>query len=367
MGHGLPRGRFDALMRDAKQRLGVQKKSEFAADAMRDVALRYRRLLVDQGVEIVDDPYRQLLHCVQLVLRSWDSPSASVYRRELQIAEEWGTAVIIQRMVFGNLHQHSGTGVALTCDPLRDTPEVRLHGDFVVQAQGDDVVSGLVETYPLSEEQRLTEARGASVSLEKDFPAIFRELEHHAHRLVDEFEMFHQEIEFTFEGDAPRDLYVLQTRDTVMAQVASLPAFVPSEALESAKLARGIGAGGGALSGRVAHTAEDIDALRASHPDDPIILLRPDTVPDDIPLIVRADGMMTALGGATSHAAVAAQRIGRTCVVGCRQLEVRQDACYSTIAGRRVETGAYISINGTDGSVYEGEHPTTLVERQGLA
>ena len=138
--------------------------------------------------------------------------------------------------------------------------------------------------------------------------------------------MFHQEIEFTFESDQPEDLYILQTRDTVMSQLSSVSAFVPSEELEQAKLATGIGAAGGALSGRVAHTAEDIAELRRRFPEDPIILLRPDTVPDDVPLILQANGMVTARGGATSHAAVAAQRIGRTCVVGCRQPDVRDES-----------------------------------------
>jgi pyruvate,orthophosphate dikinase len=185
--------------------------------------------------------------------------------------------------------------------------------------------------------------------------------------LIDEQGMFPQEIEFTFESDDPADLYILQTRDTVMAGVAAVPAFVPSEALENAKLATGIGTGGGALCGRVAHTAADIADLKRRFPGDPVILLRPDTVPDDIGLVLQADGMVTALGGATSHAAVAAQRLGRTCVVGCRELSVYEEERHSVLAGRAIASGDLLSINGRDGSIYLGRHPATSVRRPGLA
>lgn len=367
MGHGLERDDFDALMRESKADFRASKKAQLSAEQMREVALRYRELLRTRGVEIVDEPWPALLRCVELVIDSWNSPKAKVYRRELQIAEEWGTAVVVQSMVYGNLHARSGTGVVMTTDPRRATAAVRLHGDFIVQAQGDDVVSGLVETYPVSEEQRVTEAPGASMSLEKDFPKLYEALMRHARTLIHDQGMFHQEIEFTFEGDDPADLYILQSRDTVMSQVASVAAFVPSDALEQAWLAAGIGAGGGALSGRVAHNVEDVELLRRRFPDDHIILLRPDTVPDDLPLLVEADGMVTAIGGSTSHAAVAAQRLGRTCVVGCRELSVDERARRSVLAGRTLETGDFLSINGVDGSVYLGKHPSTIVRRQRLA
>ncbi|NNL68037.1 MAG: pyruvate, phosphate dikinase, partial [Myxococcales bacterium] len=364
MGHGLERDDFDALMRDSKEVFRAEKKANLSADQMREVALRYRALLRDRSVEIVDDPWPQLLRCVDLVLDSWHSAKAQVYRRELQIAEEWGTAVVVQSMVYGNLNERSGTGVVMTSDPRR-SGQVSLHGDFIVQAQGDDVVSGLVEPYPVSEEQRISNR--ASVSFEKDFPQLYHALRGHARTLIHDQGMFHQEIEFTFESDDPKDLYILQSRDTVMSQEASVPAFVPSEALEKAWLATGIGAGGGALSGRVAHNIEDVELLRRRFPDDHIILLRPDTVPDDLPLLVEADAMVTAIGGSTSHAAVAAQRLQRTCVVGCRELSVDERARRSVLAGRTLETGDFLSINGVDGSIYLGRHPSTMVRRQRLA
>lgn len=367
MGHGLDRDLFDALMREAKQKSGVARKSHFPPERMKEVALRYRDFLLDHGVEIAEDPFEQLLVCVGLVLRSWNAEKARAYRSAMQIAEEWGTAVIVQSMVYGNLHERSGTGVLLTCDPRQTSEEVRLYGDFVVQGQGDDVVGGLVETFPITEKQRLSESKAESVSLERNFPRIYEALARHARTLIYEIGMFHQEIEFTFESDEPADLYILQTRDTVLSQASSVLAFVPGETLESSKLATGIGAGGGALSGRVAHTAADIATLRERFPDDPIILLRPDTVPDDIPLVLKADGMLTALGGATSHAAVVAQRLGRTCVVGCRQLEVHDEEGRSILAGRAIKTGDFLSVSGNNGSVYLGRHSSTLVRRRRLA
>jgi pyruvate,orthophosphate dikinase len=367
MGHGVERDGFDALMRDHKQRAGVEKKSQFKPDKMRELALRYRGLVFDHGIEVPEDPFEQVWGCANLVMASWYSEKARIYRKETQIAEEWGTAVVVQCMVYGNLNKGSGTGVALTCDPRNASADVRLHGDFVVQGQGDDVVGGLVQTFPISEEQRVSESTNAAISLEKDFPRVYAEVSRHAHTLIHDQGMFHQEIEFTFESDDPADLYILQTRDAVMSSAAAVPAFVPTEALERSKVATGIGVGGGALSGRVAHTAEDIADLRRRFPDDAIILLRPDTVPDDIPLLLQSDGMVTAIGGATSHAAVVAQRLRRTCVVGCRQLQVCEEEGVSEFEGHAVRSGDFLSINGSDGSVYMGQHPSTVVRRQRLA
>ncbi|MBW2397839.1 MAG: hypothetical protein JRG80_01040 [Deltaproteobacteria bacterium] len=367
MAHGIERDAFDGLMRRNKQAVGAAKKSDMTPDQMRELALQYRDFVFERGVRIAEDPYEQLDITVDLVLASWHSATAKSYRSAVQIAEEWGTAVVVQNMVYGNLNDRSGTGVALTCDPRRAFGDVRLYGDFIVQGQGDDVVSGLVETFPISERQRLGETKGADISLEKDFPRVYEALSVHAHSLIRDHGLFHQEIEFTFESDEPSGLFILQTRDAVISQSTMVPAFVPSEELERAKVAFGIGVAGGALSGRVAHTADDIDEIRLRYPGDAILLLRPDTVPDDIPLILKADGMVTAIGGATSHAALVAQRLGRTCVVGCRQLEVNDDRNRSELAGRTIVTGDFISINGSDGSVYLGKHPSATVRRQRLA
>ena len=361
MAEGIDRTSFDRLIADAKRELGVPKKALIPAREMRSVALRYRDLLAARDIVVPEDPFEQLLRCVDLAQRSWDSPKARTYRHACQISDDWGMAVIVQTMVYGNLSERSGTGAVFTCDPRISSRDLHLSGDFVVQGQGDDVVAGLVETFPISEAQRRSQSARAAVSLEKDFPPIYRALEQHARTLVREHGMFHQEMEFTFESDDPSDLYILQTRDTVLSQVSEAPVFVPGASLERARLARGIGAGGGALCGRVAHSAEDIALLRARFGDDPIILLRPDTVPDDIPLLLEVDGMVTSLGGATSHAAVAAQRLGRTCVVGCRRLEVDARRQCSMLGEDPIATGDLISIDGRDGSIFRGIHQTATL------
>jgi pyruvate,orthophosphate dikinase len=244
--------------------------------------------------------------------------------------------------------------------------ELRLAGDFVVKGQGDDVVSGLVETFPITESQRRSHPVGADHSLERDFPEIYRRLSRIARSLVLERGFADQEIEFTFESNRPDDLFILQTRDAILSRTTMLAAFQPSEALEASRAAIGVGVSGGALSGRVAHDASDIEALKRRYPDDPLILLRPDTVPDDIALVLQTDGVLTAIGGATSHAAVVARRLGKTSVVGCRSLEVIERAGYSTVGSQRLETGDLISINGMDGSVYFGKHPVTMIRVRGL-
>ncbi len=367
MSCGLQRGQFGDLLAEAKLRYGVAKKAQLSGHGMREVALAYRQLLIDSGVDLVDDPYQQLLACIAHVGRSWNDDAARTYRHELGIADNWGTAVIVQTMVFGNLGGRSGTGVVLTRHPVYETSGVQLYGDYVVQAQGDDVVAGLVETFPVSEAQRLAEPTHGQHSLERDFPEIYRGVLDVAEVLVNEQGMNHQEIEFTFEGDRREDLFVLQTRDAVTTQRGVLPAFIPTPALEESLIAGGIGVGGGALSGRVAHTQDELDVLARDYPRDARILLRRDTVPDDIPLVVQVDGLLTAIGGATSHAAVAAKRLGKTCVVGCRPFIVGPSGAPSRLGDQLVRCGDMISISGVDGSVRLGSHPTTEVVVRGRA
>ena len=356
MSHGLDRDLFDGLMSDAKDRFSAPKKAQLKSGQMAELANDYRSLLVDHGVDVADDPLEQLLGCIELVIGSWDSPMARVYRGEIGIADGWGTAVIIQNMVYGNLHERSGTGVLLTHNPQRDSSAFELFGDFVIQGQGDDVVSGLVDTFPISERQREDEPQDAGGSLEHDFPEIYGTLETLARSLVEGRGWTHQEIEFTFEGDRPEDLFILQTREAVADDPGEQPIFKSTSVLARSRLAVGIGVSGGALSCRVAQDAAEITKLRFEHPNDPVLLVRPDTVPDDIHLLLQADALLTAIGGATSHAAVVAKRLGKTCVVGCRELKVFEAEGRTEIAGQPVERGDWISISGVDGSVYLGRH-----------
>jgi len=367
MSCGLHRDRFDHLMEVAKVRHGATKKAQLTAQGMRELALEYRHLLIDHGTPLVEDPYQQLLACISHVGRSWNDDAARVYRHELGIADEWGSAAIVQVIVFGNIGPRSGTGVVLTRHPVYETSGVQLYGDFVVQAQGDDVVAGVVETFPVSEAQRLDEPAHGPHSLERDFPEIYQGVLEVAEVLVTEQGLNHQEIEFTFESDRGEDLYVLQTRDAVTTARGVLQAFIPTPELEAAWLATGIGVGGGALCGRVAHSQEELDALARDYPGDPRILLRRDTIPDDIPLVVQVDGLLTAIGGATSHAAVAAKRLGKTCVVGCRPFIVGPPGAPSRLGDHLVRCGDMISMSGVDGSVRLGAHPTTDVVVRGRA
>lgn len=369
MTHGIPRDTYDALMVEAKHAAGVEKKAALPAAQMKELALRYRELILDERLELPGDPFEQLMRCIELVFRSWDAPRARVYRRELQIADDWGTAVSVQSMVFGNLSERSGTGVVMSANSHHSPDGVLLYGDFIIQGQGEDVVSGLVSTYPISEQQRLSEADDRVTSLQKDFPAIYQRLRAQTLSLLFEHEMHHQEIEFTFESAEAEDLYLLQTRDAVApgAGGRATEIFIASGELEAARVGSGIGVCGGAISGRVAHRAEEISSMRRRYPDDPVILLRPDTVPEDVGLIIEADAVLTAVGGATSHAAVVAQRLGRTCVVGCRSLEVHEASAQSLLADRPIRSGDLLSIDGEDGSIYLGRHPTRVVVRRGLA
>jgi pyruvate,orthophosphate dikinase len=364
MSYGLSRDVFDALIGDVKRAHGVPKKSMLSAEQMRALARRYRALLEDSGVPFVDDPTGQLFECIRLVLRSWDSRNASLYRDEMKISNAWGTGVTVQSMVFGNLSQHSGTGVLVARRRL-GSEGIRMRGDFVVQGQGDDVVSGLVETYPITEEQRAARPGGVPVSLEASFPLVHTRLARIARSLVLEHELRDQEIEFTFESERPEDLSILQTRDAVLSRTSTIEAFEPGPVLDESAMGMGIGASGGALSGRVAHSASDIDWLASRFPGDRVILVRPDTVPEDIALVLRSDGLLTARGGATSHAAVVARHLGKVCVVGCPALVVHEREGYSELAGQRLERGELISMNGLDGSLYAGEHATITVRVRG--
>lgn len=366
MTYGIDRDRFDAEIQAAKEADGVPKKAQLSAASMRDVAHAYADILKVADIEIPEDPFEQLVSCIGLVQASWSSEKARIYRQEMRIAEEWGTAVLVQQMVFGNLGPQSGTGVVFTRDPRQLSPDVCLYGDYSVQSQGEDIVAGLVATHAISESQVGDSDAAMTSSLQHAYPAIYGRLEMWAIAMLGERGFQHQEIEFTFEGPDPEDLYLLQSRDMAFFSSAPVPTFVSTPELEAAKVATGIGVGGGAMYGRVAYTEEDVAWLRTENAEDAIILLRPDTVPDDIPIILQANGLLTTRGGATCHAAVAAQALGRTCVVSCRGLQVDEGKGVSKVSGQPIRAGDFISINGRDGSVYFGKHPVNSTRRREL-
>ncbi len=360
MASGVERDIFDDIMKEFKSRYGVERKLDFLPEHMREMAFAYKERAQDLGVRFIDDPFRQVMACIRKVLESWDSPEAKLYRSYLGIAEEWGTAVIVQKMVFGNLTRESGSGVTFTRSPLEPhSNQVRLFGDFTVRSQGEDLVGGLVFPWPISEAQRLSSPtyQGIEHSLEKDYPAVFKALLEVARNLVEIHEHDPQEIEFTFESASGEDLYILQKRPMVHEHTRDFPYFDTAARGVGAPMAVGMGVSGGAYCGRVAINAQQIDRLLNAHPEDNIVLLRPDTVPEDIAMITRVSGLLTARGGATSHAAVTAKRLGKTAVVDCRALEVIEHQGIARLAGKELKAGDWLSIDGRTGHIYLGKVP----------
>jgi len=356
MSFGLSRDVFDAVIDLYKKKHAVGVKVQFSPEQMKDVAMAYRFVIRELGIPLIDDPYQQLEMAISQVFQSWFSKKAQTYREILGISDSWGTAVIVQCMAYGNLDTDAGTGVLFTRNPREAGDRVMLWGDFAMSAQGEDIVSGLVQTLPLSKEQRLLEERTLDVSLEETFPEIHGALLAIAKDLIYEKRWGAQEIEFTFEGREAGSLSVLQTRDMAVTRKESLLAFHPSPELTACLLSSGIGAGGGVLSGRAVFELDDIAALREQEPETPLILIRSDTVPDDIRHISAADGLLTARGGATSHAAIVANRLGKTCVVGCSKLIVWEHEKKCRLNDRQISLGDFLSIDGRSGSIYFGRH-----------
>lgn len=356
MFQGLSRDFFDAIMDGFKQKYGVERKIQFPPDLMKQIALSYKKGILDSGIPLADDPMRQLRHAILQVFDSWYSEQAQIYRHQMHLSDEWGTAVIVQAMVFGNFHERSGSGVIFTRDPKSASSDVTLYGDFIFGVQGDDIVSGLVETFPISEKQRIAEHRNTEISLEATFPAIYAELVNIAEIMIYEKGFNHQEIEFTFEGPEKNQLFLLQTRDMDQTKTKSLRRFKDTASLHASLLGTGIGVSGGALCGRAVYSEDDIKRFRKTEPKTPLILVRPDTVPDDVGVLLQVEGLLTAKGGATSHAAVTIPQLGKVGVVGFSKLKVYEAGGYATLENHTIRTGDFICIDGWSGALYQGKH-----------
>ncbi|MEW6672873.1 MAG: PEP/pyruvate-binding domain-containing protein [Thermodesulfobacteriota bacterium] len=354
MSFNLERDDFDAIIDDFKQRLGVPFKRSFSGAQMKQVALAYKQLIRDSGITIEESPYEQLYVIIEKVFDSWDSSKAKAYRRIMGISDDWGTAVTIQAMVYGNISDRSGTGVIFTHNPRWSGDSLRLWGDFTLENQGEDVVSGLVKTLPVSVAQQEIEKRDTDVTLETHFPGIYNKLEEWANDLIYEKGWSPQEMEFTFESPAVEHLYLLQTRDMAIRERKNYVTFDLDETSVQKFLGHGIGVSGGAMSGRIVFSLDEIDKWRALEPQTFLILVRSDTVPDDIREIFAADGLLTARGGLTSHAAVVAHRLGKTCVVGCGNMISNEKERTCVFSAQKLKTGEFISIDGQQGSVYQG-------------
>jgi pyruvate,orthophosphate dikinase len=352
MSFGLRRDDFDSIIQNFKKKYSVSLKKDFSPQQMKEVAMEYKKFIRSNGIEIEESPREQLYIAINRVLNSWNSEKALTYRKIIGISDDWGTSVTVQAMVFGNISQNSGSGVLFTHSPKFSVDMLRPWGDYTIGNQGEDVVSGLVATYPISIYQANMESRPVDYALERRFPHIYKELRKLAKLLIYDKLWGPQDIEFTFESPDEKDLYILQTRHMEMREIKRLPSFESTSEMSKKFLGHGIGVSGGAMTGRVVFTLDDISEWRRIEPDTSLILVRGDTVPDDIKEISLADGLLTARGGATSHAAIVANRLDKTCVVGCLDLVCMERDKKFILKEKVLGVGDFISIDGAEGSIY---------------
>ncbi len=358
MAEGMRREQFQSLMDNAKEKHKVKVKMNFTPTQMKELALDYQKVILSAGISIPDDPWLQLTGAIDIVLNSWNTTKTREYRALMDASDSWGTAVIIQAMVFGNLRQEAGSGVVFTAHPYRKVSRVALWGDYAIGDQGEDIVSGLVTTYPVSVEQAEIDGRSQENTLENRFPEIYTALLELSRELVYENRWNPQEIEFTFESADAKDFYILQTRDMItIKKKENLFVFENPETLKPSFLGKGIGVSGSALSGRAVFTHENIEQILREDPHSTLILIRQDTVPEDIKEISLAHGLLTARGGQTSHAAVVATQLEKTCIVGCKDLRVYESEQRCQINGHDIRFGEEVSIDGRKGLFLKGKHP----------
>ena len=367
---------FEQLIDQMKEKKGVEFDVDLTAADLKELAEQFKAEYKNQlGKDFPSDPVEQLKLAIEAVFRSWDNPRANVYRRDNDIPYSWGTAVNVMPMVFGNLNDKSGTGVAFTRDPA--TGENELMGEFLKNAQGEDVVAGVRTPMPIAQmEQEFPEAY-------KDFIGVCKTLEDHYHDM--------QDMEFTIENEK---LYMLQCRNGKRTAPAALkiacdlvdeghkteeeavamidprnldtllhPQF-DADALKAATpIGKGLGASPGAACGKIVFTADD--AVEWAGRGEKVILVRLETSPEDITGMKSAEGILTVRGGMTSHAAVVARGMGECCVSGCGDIDMDEENKKFTLAGKTFNEGDEISIDGTTGNIYDGIIPTKDAEIAG--
>ena len=367
---------FEQLIDKMKEERGVTQDVELTADDLKELAGQFKAEYKEKiGKDFPSDPKEQLMGAVEAVFRSWDNPRANVYRRDNDIPYSWGTAVNVQMMAFGNMGDDCGTGVAFTRDPA--TGEKGLMGEFLKNAQGEDVVAGVRTPMPIAQ-------------MEKEFPEAFAEFTKVCAILEDHYRDM-QDMEFTVEAGK---LYMLQTRNGKRTAKAALkiacdlvdegmidekqavamidprnldtllhPQF-DAKALKAATPAgKGLGASPGAACGKVVFTAED--AVEWNAKGEKVVLVRLETSPEDITGMKASQGILTVRGGMTSHAAVVARGMGTCCVSGCGDIKMDEDNKQFELAGKVYHEGDYISIDGSTGNIYDGIIPTVDAEIEG--
>jgi pyruvate,orthophosphate dikinase len=360
---------FEQLIDKMKEDRGVKFDVDLTAADLKELAEQFKAEYKNQlGTDFPSDPVEQLKLAIEAVFRSWDNPRANVYRRDNDIPYSWGTAVNVMPMVFGNLNNESGTGVAFTRDPA--TGENKLMGEFLINAQGEDVVAGVRTPMPIAQmEQEFPEAYA-------DFLKVCETLENHYHDM--------QDMEFTVEN---KKLYMLQCRNGKRTAPAALkiacdlvdeghktpaeavamidprnldtllhPQFDAAALKAATPLGKGLGASPGAACGKVVFTADDAEAW--AERGEKVVLVRLETSPEDITGMKAAQGILTVRGGMTSHAAVVARGMGTCCVSGCGDINMDEENKKFTLAGQTFTEGSEISIDGTTGNIYAGIIPT---------
>ncbi|MBF0516008.1 MAG: pyruvate, phosphate dikinase [Nitrospirae bacterium] len=355
MSFGLDRDSFDAIINLYKDQYHVDLKKKFTPAQMKEVTMSYKDFVVGNGIYLEDKPKEQLYIAIRKVLDSWDTDKARSYRRIIGISDDWGTSVTVQHMAYGNIDDFSGSGVLFTHNPKLSEYELKPWGDYGICVQGDDIVSGLVQTHAISVNQARRENRPVENSLEQLFPEVYHELVETARFLIEDRQWNPQDIEFTFEANHKESVYILQSRDMEIREKPHEDSFIATPELSKCILGHGIGVSGGAMAGRVVFTMEDIRYYRDTQPQTRLILIRRDTVPDDINEVSASDGLLTARGGATSHAAIVAYRLGKTCVVGCVDMLFYEKDKKLVLNNKQVASGDYISIDAANGAIYEGE------------
>ena len=366
---GVGKSYFEKLIDDMKGKRNVKFDVDLTAADLKELAAQFKAEYKKQlGEDFPSDPVVQLKEAIRAVFRSWDNERANVYRRDNDIPYSWGTAVNVMPMVFGNLNNESGTGVAFTRDPA--TGEKKLMGEFLVNAQGEDVVAGVRTPMPITE-------------MEKQFPEAYKQfvevcsiLENHYHDM--------QDMEFTVEN---RKLYMLQCRNGKRTAQAALkiacdlvdegmrteqeavamidprnldtllhPQFDVKVIANTKPLGKGLGASPGAACGKIVFSASDAEEWNAR--GEKVVLVRLETSPEDITGMKAAEGILTVRGGMTSHAAVVARGMGKCCVSGCGDIVMDEENKKFTLAGKTFTEGDFISIDGSTGCIYDGLIPT---------
>ena len=372
----LSKKRFEEIIDQKKAEKGVKLDTELDTDDMKDLVNRFKAFYKEEkGEDFPSDPKVQLMEAVKAVFRSWDNPRANVYRRMNEIPYDWGTAVNVQAMVFGNSGDKSGTGVAFTRNPA--TGEKALFGEYLINAQGEDVVAGVRTPAPISQ-------------LKQDMPEVYEQFAAIADRLEKHYKDM-QDMEFTIENGK---LYMLQTRNGKRTAAAALKIAVdlvdegmideeeavlrvePKQldallhpqfdavAVKKAKvIGKGLAASPGAACGKVVFSAEDAKTWHEN--GEKVVLVRLETSPEDIEGMAVAEGILTVRGGMTSHAAVVARGMGTCCVSGCGDIIVDYANKQFTLAGLTIKEGDYISIDGSTGNIYAEAIPTTAASISG--